>query len=170
MKQGLNMMMVRALTGMAGLALVAGVMLAGQAQAAGRVAPVVMPAMGLEEATSLRRLDIMLMVTGLRCRATPDDFLSDFVAFEGAHLAELNMAAAVLRGQLGAEGGRAAADRALDRMGVVMANQYGGGHPWMGCGALKAMTRELVETRDRAAMLVAAERALGKGRQVVNAQ
>ena len=45
------------------------------------------------DAEKLRRLDIMLMVTALRCRTTADNFQSDFADFEAAHLPELNDAA-----------------------------------------------------------------------------
>ena len=43
-----------------------------------------------EEAEKLRRLDIMLMVTGLRCRNTPDNFQADYGRFTTNHITELN--------------------------------------------------------------------------------
>ena len=36
---------------------------------------------GMSDAEKIRRLDIMLMVTGLRCRDTEDDFQGDFSQF-----------------------------------------------------------------------------------------
>jgi hypothetical protein len=94
-------------------------------------------------AEKLRRLDIMLMVTGLRCRGGEDNFQADFHAFEAQHLAELNGAARTLQAQLATRLGEKGAARELDRMGVTMANQYGGGHPWLGCHELKQVTRDL---------------------------
>src|SRR5579872_6293047 len=43
-------------------------------------------------AEKLRRLDIMLMVTGLRCRATADNFTADYGRFTASHLSELRAA------------------------------------------------------------------------------
>jgi hypothetical protein len=41
---------------------------------------------GMSQAEKLRRLDIMLMVTGLRCRTTADNFNSEYGRFTTAHL------------------------------------------------------------------------------------
>lgn len=110
-----------------------------------------------EEAAKLRKLDIMLMVTGLRCRTTPDNFQADFAAFEAAHLTELNAAATQMRRDLVATNGAAGAARALDRLSTGMANQYGQGHPRLGCAQLKQATRILTQTRGRDALLNAAD-------------
>ncbi|HZU64455.1 MAG TPA: S-adenosyl-L-homocysteine hydrolase [Novosphingobium sp.] len=111
-------------------------------------------------AEKLRRLDIMLMVTALRCRSGTDDFQTDFQAFEGHHLAELNQAAHQLRDELAAREGAVAADRALDRLSVVVANQYGGGHPWLGCHELKGLAHELAREDGVAPLLDAADATL----------
>jgi len=136
-------------TGMAALA-AAAILLTTPAQAAS--------ASG--EAEKLRKLDIMLMVTGLRCRTTPDNFQADFAAFEAAHLTELNAAAAQMRRDLVATSGAAGATRALDRLSTGMANQYGQGHPRLGCAALKQATRILAQIRGREALLSAADELL----------
>jgi len=112
------------------------------------------------EAEQLRKLDIMLMVTGLRCRTTPDDFRADFAAFEAAHLSELNAAAAELRQGLVASAGVAGASRALDRISTGMANQYGQGHPWLDCAELKQATRMLARIHGRATLVEAADQLL----------
>lgn len=112
------------------------------------------------EAEKLRKLDIMLMVTALRCRTTPDNFQADFAAFEAAHLGELNGAAAQMRKDLVATAGPAGAARALDRLSTGMANQYGQGHPRLGCAQLKQTTRILTQTRGREALLSAADELL----------
>jgi hypothetical protein len=103
------------------------------------------------EAQKLRRMDIMLMVTGLRCRTTADDFMEDYGKFTSSHMSELNEANAQLRAELGdaadASGGP------LDRMSVVMANEYGGGHPWLSCHQLRSITQGLATVQGRATLV-----------------
>lgn len=117
-------------------------------------------AAGSGEAEKLRRLDIMLMVTALRCRTTEDDFQADFAAFESAHMPELNDAALQLRKDLVGANGVLGANRALDRISTGMANQYGQGHPRLGCSELKQATRLLAELKGRDALLSAADELL----------
>ncbi|MFM6933271.1 MAG: S-adenosyl-L-homocysteine hydrolase [Novosphingobium sp.] len=112
------------------------------------------------DAEKLRRLDIMLMVTGLRCRNGADDFQADFQAFEAAHLPDLNSAAAELRDDLAVRHGASGADRALDRISTVMANQYGAGHPWLECGELKIVARSLAQMYGKEALVEAADQLL----------
>jgi len=112
------------------------------------------------EAEKLRKLNIMLMVTGLRCRTTANDFRADFAAFEAAQMTHLNAAAAELRRGLAARAGAAGANRALDRISTGMANQYGQGHPWLDCAQLKQATRALTRIRGRATLVEAADQLL----------
>ncbi|MDE2405443.1 MAG: S-adenosyl-L-homocysteine hydrolase [Sphingomonadales bacterium] len=131
-----------------------------------------MPAVAADysSAEKLRRLDIMLMVTGLRCRTGVDNFQADFQAFEAGHLAELNGAARALRADLVAEFGQRGADRELDRISTTIANQYGGGHPWLGCHDLKQVTRMLADARGSEPLLAAADELLqGDGPQLAYA-
>ncbi|MEJ6009902.1 S-adenosyl-L-homocysteine hydrolase [Novosphingobium aquae] len=111
-------------------------------------------------AEKLRRLDIMLMVTGLRCRNGAHDFQADFQNFEAAHLPALNSAAAQLRDGFEASHGANGAERALDRMSTVMANQYGAGHPWLECGELKIVARSLAQMQGTEALIEAADQLL----------
>lgn len=117
-------------------------------------------AAGGQDAEKLRRLDIMLMVTSLRCRTTPDNFQAEFQRFEAAHLSELNEASRTIRGRLVASHGAAGATRALDRLSTTMANQYGQGHPWLGCGELKMAARLLGNLKGRDALVEAADQLL----------
>jgi hypothetical protein len=112
-------------------------------------------------AEDLRRLDIMLMVTGLRCRKTADDFQADYGRFTTKHYPELQAAALSLKSDLAKRYGAAGANRALDKMSVQMANEYGQGHPWLSCGDLKQVTRGLA-TSVGSASLTAASRTLLK--------
>ncbi len=120
-------------------------------------------AAGMSKAEKLRRLDIMLMVTGLRCRKTADNFQADYRRFTTNHIAALNQSARALRSELAARHG-ARAERALDRLSVTMANSYGQGHPWLSCGELKMVARNLAEIRGEAPLVAAADQLLNSGR------
>ena len=111
-------------------------------------------------AAKLRNLDIMLMVTALRCRMGADNFQPDYYDFSAAHQAELNVANGVLRAQF-AGGGATPANRALDKMSTRIANGYGLGHPELGCHELRQITRDLAATEVRSALLDAADALVG---------
>jgi hypothetical protein len=131
-------------------ALALGLALVTPAQAAG-------PMSGAEK---LRRLDIMLMVTGLRCRAGADNFTADYGEFTSSHLRELNEANAELKSDMAQRFGAAGAQRALDRLSTTMANGYGQGHPWLSCGDLKMVARNLAYVHGRATLEEAADQLL----------
>ena len=116
------------------------------------------------QAEKLRRLDIMLMVTGLRCRTTSDNFQADYGRFTTAHLPALNAASNSLKGELRARHGAAGANRALDRLSVQMANEYGQGHPWLSCGQLKQVARNLAVVKGSAPLIAAADELLSSNR------
>ena len=99
-------------------------------------------------AEKVRRLDIMLMVTSLRCRFGADDFQADYAAFSARHLDALNAAGRELTAGLSAQYGPQGAKRALDRMSTRMANSYGMGHPTLGCAELKQATQQLSRAPD----------------------
>ncbi len=111
-------------------------------------------------AADIRKLDIMLMVTSLRCRGGAHDFQADYNQFASKHLKKLNQASDQLRRSLAARHGAKGSKRALDRIGVSMANTYGDGHPWMDCAQLKQATRELGAAPDSAKLYEAAKRLL----------
>lgn len=119
-------------------------------------------AMGLAKAEKLRRLDIMLMVTGLRCRSTSDNFQPEYGRFTTNHIVELNQASSELKANLARQYGVAGANRALDRMSTSMANQYGQGHPWLNCRQLKNVTKNLANARGAEPLVAAADQLLGQ--------
>ena len=127
--------------------LAAGLAMSNPAQAAGSV-------MGAEK---LRRLDIMLMVTGLRCRTTADNFTADYGRFTSNQLRELNQANDELKADMARRYGAAGAQRALDRLSTTMANSYGQGHPWLSCSQLKTVAQNLATVRGRATLEEAAD-------------
>ncbi len=111
-------------------------------------------------AAKLRNLDIMLMVTALRCRMGADNFQPEYYDFSAAHQAELNLANGVLRAQF-TGAGITVANRALDRMSTSIANSFGMGHPDLGCHELRQITRDLANTGISGALLDAADAMVG---------
>lgn len=117
---------------------------------------------GAGNAEKLRRMDIMLMVTGLRCRNTADNFMDDYGRFTSSHMAELNAANRELRNDFARQVGEKGADRALDRISVVMANEYGNGHPWLGCSELRQVAKSLALVQGEATLVEAASQLLDR--------
>ena len=131
--------------------------------AAGMVMSFPATAGGMGQAEKIRRLDIMLMVTGLRCRTTKDNFQHEYGRFTTNHIGELNAAARELKANYAARLGAGKADRALDKLSVQMANQYGQGHPWLNCGQLKQVARTLADMRGLSPVVEAANDLLDNG-------
>ena len=132
----------------------------GAAAAAVLLTPVSAGAVSPREAEQIRKLDIMLMVTSLRCRMGADDFQPHYRKFSANHLPTLNHAAKTLEGGLVKRHGKKGAKRALDRISVGMANQYGQGHPWLECNQLKDITHDLSRSTSSADLTVAADELL----------
>jgi hypothetical protein len=118
----------------------------------------------VDSAEKIRKLDIMLMVTSLRCRKGADNFQADYERFSASHLAELNAASNTLKADLTKRTGAAGAKRALDKISVGMANTYGNGHPWLDCAGLKQVARQLASSKQPGTLLAAADEYLGSGR------
>ena len=116
------------------------------------------------DAEKLRKLDIMLMVTALRCRHGADNFQSDYAKFSTNHHAQMQSAAGTLQASLARKYGAKGAKRQLDKISVGMANKYGQGHPWMECAELKQVTRDLAANRDSSRLLAAADQLLANNR------
>lgn len=113
-----------------------------------------------QAAEQLRRLDIMLMVTSLRCRTTDSDFSDDYDNFATNQRATMNVASARLRDSHARGQSQRAQNRALDTISTTMANRYGTGHPWLECAELRSVTRELSGQRDVSVLLAAASELL----------
>ncbi|MEP3421050.1 MAG: hypothetical protein ABJN35_04895 [Erythrobacter sp.] len=114
----------------------------------------------IDNAQNIRSLNIMLMVTSLRCRTSGHDFRGEYELFAAAHRQNLEEASQHLTHNLVASHGEDGSHRELDRMGVAIANQYGDGHPTMGCPELKQATLELAMSQDRAQLAAMAGRLL----------
>lgn len=125
-----------------------------------------MPAAGqteVEASTQLRRLDMMLMVTSLRCRFGADNFQASYEAFKRRHAATLRTAAEQSLSDMTRRMGRNGAIQAFDRLSTGMANSYGLGHPTMDCAQLKQAAANLLEIQGRPALVAAANSLLDGG-------
>jgi hypothetical protein len=119
--------------------------------------PVTVQAGATDQAEAVRKLDIMLMVTSLRCRRTADNFQPDYQRFSSNHLTALNAASRTLQANLVKKAGAAGAKKALDKISVGMANEYGNGHPWLGCGELKQIAKNLATDKDSTKLAATAD-------------
>ncbi|MCK0128587.1 hypothetical protein [Erythrobacter sp. F6033] len=107
-------------------------------------------------AENIRSLNIMLMVTSLRCRTGAHDFRGEYDLFARTHQQNLADAHKHLSRNMVATYGSKGPKRTLDRIGVTIANRYGDGHPTLDCSDLKSATSELARTQDRARLSVIA--------------
>ncbi|NVE93607.1 S-adenosyl-L-homocysteine hydrolase [Altererythrobacter lutimaris] len=110
----------------------------------------------------LRELNIMLMVTSLRCRNTEHDFRTEYQQFNAAHHRRINSASLNVRRQMEARYGKRGSKRALDKVDVRIANSYGLGHPWLSCAELKQLAAELSAERDYVRLSATAREMLGE--------
>lgn len=114
-------------------------------------------------AGALRELDIMLMVTALRCRFGDSDFMADYSRFATRHRSTLGKANSLLLADLARTHGNKGATGALDRMSIGIANRYGNGHPWLDCPALRSATRDLADAAHETELATQASYLLGSG-------
>lgn len=108
-------------------------------------------------AERLRRLGIMLEVGAQRCSGSAQDYTRDYRRFAAAHRRELKQADAELRQDLTRSFGKARAGRELERRGTAIANGYGQGHPWLDCGQLGLVARNLTQVLGRPTLEEAAD-------------
>lgn len=126
--------------------------------------PLATPAQALysqNDAQLLRELHMMLMVTSLRCRTGADDFQPEYQRFSARHMVTLKDAMKSLEQGYTRALGVKGAMRKVDQISTSMANRYGEGHPWLGCGELKQVTRELADRQQGTDLLGDARYLLG---------
>jgi hypothetical protein len=131
-------------------------------QVAVRPPPPRMAASSIDGAEKLQRLNIMLMVTALRCRRTGDDFTADYRRFAAEQAGPLQQASAQLRSKLGVRHGARAGRAMFDRLSTSMANSYGQGHPWLNCRQLKQVARNLANVEGSPTLVEAADQLLAR--------
>ena len=116
---------------------------AAQAQSVNEVQPAPVPAPTTAE--KIRQLDIMLMVSSLRCRHGAYDFQPAYGRFTTRHLSALNQANREITAAMAVRFGAQLAKDKVRRFNVRLANQYGLGHPWLGCAELARVTIDLAD-------------------------
>lgn len=112
-------------------------------------------------AAKLRHLDVMLMVSSLRCRTGADDFQADYEHFVDHNRGALSAANHAMLDDYAARLGAAKASAEMDRLSVSMANHYGQG-TGIGCHELRMVAHDLAETVQPAALSDAAEALVGQ--------
>jgi hypothetical protein len=114
-------------------------------------------------ASSIAKLDSMLMVTALRCRTGQSNFLPEynrFVKVNHPAIAEYN---AIIKARFARAVGSKAATRAMDRFYISIANSYGAGNTAMGCEQLKSLASDLAgQSRTRPALTAIAVKQVGE--------
>ena len=108
-----------------------------------------------QDAAKVANLNMMMMVTALRCRKGPDDFLADYNRFVKNNNPVIGSQNAAVRSHFARIGGAKSADAAMDKFIIAIANSYGGGHDRLGCGELKMVAQELSRTGHNAGSLLA---------------
>lgn len=117
---------------------------------------------GEENAAKIANLNMMMMVTALRCRKGQDNFLAEYNAFVRNNNGVIGAQNAAVRSHFARIKGAAHADAAMDHYVIGIANSYGGGHPTMGCQELKTVAKDLSAPRhDTASLLSIANLAIG---------
>lgn len=107
-----------------------------------------------QDAAKVANLNMMMMVTALRCRKGQDDFLADYNRFVKNNNPVIGAQNAAVRSHFARINGAKSADGAMDRFVIGLANNYGGGHEGLGCGQLKDIARTLAQKNHSAASLL----------------
>jgi hypothetical protein len=112
-----------------------------------------------QDAAKVANLNMMMMVTALRCRKGPDDFLADYNRFVKNNNSVIGSQNAEVRSHFARIGGTKSADAAMDKFIIGIANSYGGGHHRLGCAELKTIAHDLSKSGHNAgSLLMIAER------------
>ena len=108
-----------------------------------------------EDAAKVANLNMMMMVTALRCRKGPDDFLAEYNRFVKNNNPVIGSQNAAVRSHFARINGNTSADAAMDKFIIGIANSYGGGHDRLGCSDLKIVAKELSRSGHSAGSLLA---------------
>lgn len=135
---------------LATLCALAATMTAGQAQACWTNAE--------QDAAKVANLNMMMMVSALRCRKGPDDFLGDYNRFVKNNNPVIGSQNAAVRSHFARINGNGNADAAMDKFIIGIANSYGGGHHRFGCAQLRLLAQDLsVDDHSVGSLLVIAK-------------
>jgi hypothetical protein len=115
------------------------------------------------DAASVANLNMMMMVTALRCRSGDNNFLTEYNHFVQRNNSVLGAQNAILKARFSRIEGVKAAEGATDRFTIGLANHYGAGDTNMGCQELKQLAGDLAtKSRDSEALIALALRNAGE--------
>ncbi len=110
------------------------------------------------QAASVANLNMMMMVTALRCRKGENNFLAEYNRFVKSNNAALGAQNAIIKARFARQNGVKAAEGAMDQFTIGLANHYGMGHEAMGCRELKDLAADLSsKSRDAVSLINIAE-------------
>jgi hypothetical protein len=107
------------------------------------------------DAAMVANLNMMMMVTALRCRNGNDNFLPEYNRFVRNNNPVLGSQNAAVRNHFVRIGGSGGAEAAMDKFVIAIANSYGGGHKRMDCSQLKEVAGNLAQGKHSATSLLA---------------
>jgi hypothetical protein len=108
-----------------------------------------------QDAAKVANLNMMMMVSALRCRHGQDNFLNEYNRFVSSNNAVLGSQNAAVRSHFARINGSKGADAAMDKFVIGIANNYGGGHESLGCAQLKVIAGDLAKKGHSASSLLA---------------
>ncbi len=106
------------------------------------------------EAAQVRSMETMLMVGSLKCRNTPDNFITQFNGFVRTYRPALLQANEQLRQHFASVDG----PRALDSFVTSIANRYGDGSSGLSCQDMRSILDEVFDAGDSFSSLVSIAR------------
>lgn len=95
------------------------------------------------DAAKIANLNMMMMVTALRCRKGPNDFIAEYNHFVENNNPVIGSQNAAVRAHFVRLNGPNGADAAVDKFVIAIANSYGGGHRRLGCAELKVVASDI---------------------------
>ena len=98
-----------------------------------------------QDAVKITHLNMMLLVTALRCRGGANNFLPEYNRFVVNNSQLLGNQGKLIKTHFSATYGVSSAEGALDRMSIGFANSYGTGHQNMDCLQLKVLAGQLAD-------------------------
>jgi hypothetical protein len=108
-----------------------------------------------QDAAKVANLNMMMMVSALRCRKGPDDFLAEYNRFVKNNNPVIGSQNAAVRSHFARISDNGNADAAMDKFIIGIANSYGGGHGRLDCGELKVVAQDLSQSGHSAGSLLA---------------
>ena len=110
------------------------------------------------DAAKVANLNMMMMVSALRCRSGQDNFLAEYNSFVALNNGTIGAQNAAVRSHFARMDGNAMAERSMDRFIINIANHYGSGHKTLGCAELHRVAGALAQPgHDGRSLLAIAE-------------